>query len=90
MKSATENIGSAHTEHTPSDNQAHDRSSRTHYILVAVLLVVAYFIASSLSTTPGTISFDIGSGFLFFWLGGGLVTLGLLTLSAKHEPSKHK
>ncbi len=84
MKSATENFGSAHAENAPLDNQAHGRSNRIHYILVALLLVVAYLIASFLPTAPGTVSFDIGSGFLFFWLGGGLITLALLTLAAKH------
>jgi hypothetical protein len=84
MKPATEHFHSAHAKHTPADNEAHGRSNRLHYILVAVLLVVAYFVVNLLSTTPGTVSFDIGSGFLFFWLGGGLVTLGLLTLAAKH------
>ena len=85
MKSATEHFGSAHAEHTPSASPAHgSRSNRIHYIMVAVLLVAAYVIASILSTASGTASFDIGSGFLFFWLGGGLITLGLLTLAAKH------
>jgi hypothetical protein len=84
MESVTEHFDSAHAEHTPSENEAHHRSSRIHYILVGALLVVAYFVVSLLSTTQGTVSFHPGSGFLFFWLGGGFVTLGLLTLAAKH------
>ncbi|MBE9540248.1 MAG: hypothetical protein IMF06_14290 [Proteobacteria bacterium] len=85
MKSATENFGSAHAGHTPPDSPAHSsRSNRIHYILVALLLVVAYLIASFLPAAPDTVSFDIGLGFLFFWLGGGLITLTLLTLAAKH------
>ena len=83
MKSATPHFGAVHTENTPSDNPLQGRSSRIHYILVAVLLVVAYLIGSMLFSAPGTASLNIGSGFLFFWLGGGLITLGLLTLSAK-------
>ena len=84
MKSATQHFGSAHSEHAQSDTQEHGRSSRIHYILVAVLLVLAYLIGSFLFNGPGAVSFDIGSGFLLFWLGGGLITLGLLTLAAKH------
>jgi hypothetical protein len=84
MKSATENFHSAHAEHTPGASEAHDRSNRLHYVLIAVLFVVAYLVVSLLSSTQGTVSFGMGSGFLFFWLGGGFVTLGLLTLAAKH------
>ena len=83
MKSATQHIGSVHTEQAPSDEQAHGGSNRVHYVLVAVLLVVAYLIGSMLFSAPGTASLNIGSGFLFFWLCGGLVTLGLLTRAAK-------
>ena len=81
MKSVTEDF---HAEHASGDNEAHGRSNRIHYILIAVLFVVAYFVVSLLSATQGTVSFDLGSGFLYFWLGGGIVTLGLLTLAAKH------
>ena len=84
MKPATEHFHSVQAKHTSGDNEAHGRSNRIHYILIAVLFVVAYFVVSLLSATQGTLSFDIGSGFVFFWLGGGLVTLGLLTLAAKH------
>lgn len=83
MKSTAEHFGSPDTGHTSSGNQTHGRSNRIHYLLVAVLLVVAYLIVSLLFNAPGTLSFDIGSGFLYFWLGGGLITLGLLTLAAK-------
>jgi hypothetical protein len=84
MKSVTEHFHSAHAEHTPGDNEAHPRSNRIHYILIAVLFVVAYFVVSLLSANEGAVSFHPGSGFLFFWLGGGVATLGLLTLAAKH------
>jgi hypothetical protein len=84
MKPATEHFHSAQAEQIPADNEAHGRSNRIHYILIAVLFVVAYIVVSLLSATQGTVSFNIGSGFVFFWLGGGLVTLGLLTLAAKH------
>lgn len=83
MKSATEHLGPAQTEHTPTDHQAYGRSSRIHYILIAVLFVVAYLISIWLPAAPGTISLDFVSGLLFFWLAGGLITLGLLTFAAK-------
>jgi hypothetical protein len=84
LKYVTDSFETEHDELTPGDNETRGRSSRIHYILVAALLVVAYFVVSFLSPTQETVSFDMGSGFLFFWLGGGLVTLGLLTLAAKH------
>ena len=84
MKSAAEAYHSSHTEHSQPGNHTQSRSSRIHYVLVAVLLVVAYLVASLLSAAPGTVSFDIGAGFVFFWLVGGLTTLGLLALAAKH------
>jgi len=84
MKSVVEGISTKHSTLTTPDNQAHGRSSRIHYILVAVLLGLVFLISSGFPTAPDTVSFSIGSGFLFFWLGGGLITLALLTKAAKH------
>jgi hypothetical protein len=84
MKSATEHFDSAHNDNTSDKNEAQGRSNRIHYILISVLIAVAYAVVSLLSASEGAVSFELGSGFLFFWLGGGFVTLGLLTLAAKH------
>ena len=84
MKSATEHLESPHSEHTPTDNHTDGRSSRIHYILVAVLFVLAYLISKWLASTPGSVSVDFLSDLLLFWLAGGLITLGLLASAAKH------
>jgi hypothetical protein len=84
MKSATERLGSSPSEHTPTDNHPDGRSSRIHYILVAVLFVLAYLVSNWLAAAPGTVSIDFLSDLLFFWLAGGVITLGLLAFAAKH------
>ena len=83
MKSVAEHLESAQSEHTPTNNQANGRSSRIHYILVAVLAVAAYLISSWVFAGQSTISLHLASNILFLWLGGGVITLALLTFAAK-------
>jgi hypothetical protein len=84
MKSATEHLESSHREHTPRDNHTDGGSSRIHYILVAILFVLAYLVSNWSASAPGSVSVDFMSDLLFFWLAGGLITLGLLAFAAKH------
>ena len=84
MKSATEHLESSLGKHTPTGNHTDGRSSRIHYILVAVLFVLAYLVSNWSASAPSSVSVDFMSDLLLFWLAGGLITLGLLAFAAKH------
>lgn len=84
MKAVT---GDFNTQHTGSDSHSpekHEGSSRKQYFLVVALLTVAYLFTIWITSAPSTpATGQTGMGFAFFWLGGGLITLVLLTIAAK-------
>ncbi|MBE9538171.1 MAG: hypothetical protein IMF06_03765 [Proteobacteria bacterium] len=84
MKSASEIFTPEHTENNSQNTEKHSNSTHGHYFLVAILLVVAFLLSTWVASTPNVLpSTQTWSGFILFWLGGGLVTLFLLTLAAK-------
>jgi len=83
MKSASELLTPEGSEHTSQNSDKHTASARSHYFLVALLLAVAYLLSTWVASAPNVFSTQVWSGFLLFWLGGGLITLFLLTLAAK-------
>jgi len=84
MKSASEVFNMEQVENSSLNSETHAKSTRSHYFLVAILLVVAFLLSTWVASTPNVLSStQTWSGFILFWLGGGLVTLFLLTLAAK-------
>ena len=84
MNAASNNFSTEHTGHTAPNSEKHQTSSRGHYFLVAILLAVAFLLSTWVATAPNPFSPpQTWSVFALFWMGGGLVTLFLLTLAAR-------
>ena len=82
MKAATQNFNTKHASPASLPANKDSKSSRNQYLLVVVLLATAYLFAIWVSSVPDT-AVHPGMGFVLLWLGGGFVTLILLTLAAK-------
>ena len=82
MKTASELFRAEHNQPTTEDSgQGH--SSRMRYVMVAVLIVMAYLLSSWIPAESESGSFSIVPALLLFWLAGGGITLALLTIAAK-------
>ena len=84
MKAATETFNTEDSKPASQSAKKHSKSTRNQYFLVVALLATAYLFTIWASSTPSTTAdTHAGLNFVFFWLGGGLVTLVLLALAAK-------
>jgi hypothetical protein len=83
MKTLTLSFKAEQSKQVSPSEGKQSRTSWVHYILAGVLLVVAYLISSLSGISPDTTSSTAISGFVLYWLGGGLITLLLLTVAAK-------
>jgi len=83
MKIAANSLNTDHSENMQDHTQTENRSARTRYILVAVLLAVVYLLSHWTPADSGILPSHIGSGFILFWLAGGGITLALLAQAAK-------
>jgi hypothetical protein len=82
MKAATGSFRIEPAEQTPADNHEKGESGLMRYALV-VILVAIMFLLSSWNPDDVTSSVHLGSGFVWFWLIGGLTTLFLIFIAAK-------
>ena len=83
MKIAAETYSTENSEKAPSHNQVHNHAARNRYVVVAVLLVMVYLLSSWNPAETETTSLHLGSGFLLFWIMGGVITLAILMVFAK-------
>jgi hypothetical protein len=83
MKTVPHSFNAEHSKQVSSTEDKRSHTSLVQYILASILLVVAYLISSLTGVTPDIASTATGSGFILYWLGGGLITLLLLTIAAK-------
>ena len=83
MKPASDLFNPEHTGNYSTDSQK-SSSTHGHYIGVTALLAIVCMLTAWLGFAPDTLtSSPAWSGFAYFWLAGGLVTLFLLALAAK-------
>lgn len=83
MKAIPHTFNAEHIDQVSPTEGKQSRTSWIQYILASVLLVIAYLISSLSGVTPDIASSTASSGFLLYWVGGGLITLLLLTIAAK-------
>jgi hypothetical protein len=89
MKAVTEVFSSQQKKQGTSISSKTTPPKRVaRYLVVATLLTVVYHLSSWTPTEPDLISFSAVPSFIVFWLGGGVITLGLLALAAKRRTSK--
>ena len=83
MKAATGSFGIEHVEKAVEESQDKSQSGLARYALVAALVTVMFLLSSWNPSADATSGFHLGSGFVWFWLVGGFITLSLLFMAAK-------
>ena len=83
MKIAAETYSTENSGKAPSHNQVHNHAARNRYVVVAVLLALVYLLSSWSPAETETTSLHLGSGFLLFWIMGGVITLAIVMVFAK-------
>ena len=84
MKSVAEVYLAERPAPSSTNSQEASHSVRSRYFLSVVLIAAMYLLSSwALADEPATPSFTLTTGFLFFWLAGGCITLIVLGFSAK-------
>jgi hypothetical protein len=78
MKTAANSFSAIQSEPKPKP-----RWEGRRYLIVAVIIATIGLLASMMPEDANALAFQVGPGFLIFWLAGGCTTLILLSLAAR-------
>lgn len=78
-----EAIGTQAPQNTDPSNQVQKHSASARYALAIVLMLIVYFVSGWNSAESESVSLSVAPSFLWFWLAGGSLTLGILARAAK-------
>lgn len=81
MKTAADNFSATQSETNQSNTAL--RWEGLRYVIVAVIIATIGLLASLMPEDASALAFQVGPGFLLFWLAGGCTTLILLTRAAR-------
>ncbi|MFT6274045.1 MAG: hypothetical protein ACJAZ0_000133 [Halioglobus sp.] len=81
MKTAANSCSA--TQSKPIEPNPKPQWKGLRYLIVAVIIVTIGLLASMMPEDANALAFQVGPGFLIFWLAGGCTTLILLSLAAR-------